>query len=86
MGAAGHGTPSPLNLKERDEILRAPRLIRLRVWTVSALVMDQQERDNWKRIMEALAASGDTESAFYRRAKAISEGEPDPMVEMESPS
>jgi hypothetical protein len=48
--------------------------------------MDQQERDNWKRIMEALAASGDTESAFYRRAKAISEGEPDPMVEMESPS
>ncbi|MCT0249913.1 hypothetical protein [Synechococcus sp. PROS-7-1] len=48
--------------------------------------MDQQERDNWKQIMEALEASGDTESAFYRRAKAISEGEPDPMAEMEMPS
>ena len=49
-------------------------------------MMDQQERDNWKQIMEALEASGDTESAFYRRAKAISEGEPDPMGEMELPS
>jgi len=33
-----------------------------------------------------MEASGDTESAFYRRAKAISEGEPDPMGEMEVPS
>jgi len=48
--------------------------------------MDQQERDNWMRIMEAMEASGDTESAFYRRAKAICDGEPDPMLEMESES
>ena len=68
------------------KMLQARCLNRLRVWKLSALVMDQQERDNWKQIMEALEASGDTESAFYRRAKAISEGEPDPMGEMEVPS
>ena len=60
--------------------------MRLKVWSFSALVMDQQERNNWKRILEAMEASGDTESAFYRRAKAISEGDPDPMLEMELPS
>ena len=48
--------------------------------------MDQQERDNWRRIMEAMEVSGETESAFYRRAKAISDGRPDPMLEMESKS
>lgn len=64
--------------------MRAGWLAPVRVLQPSELVMDQQERDNWKRIMEAMEASGDTESAFYRRAKAISEGEPDPMLEMES--
>lgn len=61
-------------------------LNRLKVCLISAFLMDQQERDNWMRIMEAMEASGDTESAFYRRAKAISDGEPDPMLEMESES
>lgn len=64
--------------------MQAAWLAPVRVLQPSELVMDQQERDNWKRIMEAMEASGDTESAFYRRAKAISEGEPDPMLEMES--
>lgn len=67
-------------------MLQARCLNRLRVRKLSARVMDQQEQDNWKRIMDAMEASGDTESAFYRRAKAISEGEPDPMGEMEVPS
>ncbi len=61
-------------------------LNRLKVCLISAFLMDQQERDNWMRIMEAMEASGDTESAFYRRAKAICDGEPDPMLEMESES
>ena len=45
--------------------------------------MDQVERDNWQRVLEALAAAGDRESGFYLRAQAICNGEPDPLLEQE---
>ena len=41
--------------------------------------MDQIEHDNWKTIAESMEAHGDTESWFYRRARAIADGKPDPM-------
>ena len=41
--------------------------------------MDQPEIDNWKTIAESMEAKGDTESWFYRRARAIADGQPDPM-------
>ena len=40
---------------------------------------DQIERDNWLKIAEAMESSGETESWFYKRARAIADGEPDPM-------
>jgi len=48
--------------------------------------MDQQERDNWQRVLDSLEAAGDTESAFYMRARAICNGDPDPMLEWEAKS
>ena len=48
--------------------------------------MDQQERDNWQRVLDSLEAAGDTESAFYVRARAICNGDPDPMLEWEANS
>ncbi|WP_245407251.1 hypothetical protein [Synechococcus sp. WH 8020] len=45
--------------------------------------MDLVERDNWKRILETLEAAGDRNSGFYRRAQAICNGEPDPLLEQE---
>ena len=45
--------------------------------------MDQQERENWKKVLESLEAAGDTESAFYVRARAICSGEADPMLAWE---
>ena len=41
--------------------------------------MDQEEFNNWVTIAQALEASGDTESWFYQRARAIADGKPDPM-------
>ena len=41
--------------------------------------MDQTEINNCKTIAEKMAASGDTESWFYLRAKAIADGKQDPM-------
>ena len=41
--------------------------------------MDQDEINNWKAIAESMEAKGDTESWFYRRARAIADGQPDPM-------
>ena len=48
--------------------------------------MDQQERDNWQKVLDSLEAAGDTESAFYVRARAICSGAPDPMLTWESGS
>ena len=41
--------------------------------------MDQAEINNWKAIAESMEAKGDTESWFYRRARAIADGQPDLM-------
>lgn len=41
--------------------------------------MDQIEQTNWLKIAESMEAAGTTESWFYKRARAIADGEPDPM-------
>ena len=41
--------------------------------------MDQAEINNWKTIAEKMEASGDIESWFYLRARAIADGKQDPM-------
>ena len=41
--------------------------------------MDQVEIINWKTIAERMDASGDTESWFYLRARAIADGKQDQM-------
>ena len=41
--------------------------------------MDQAEINNWKTIAEKMETSGDTESWFYLRGKAIADGKHDPM-------
>ena len=41
--------------------------------------MDKQEFENWKKIKDALEEAGKTDSYFYKRAKAITEGRPDPL-------
>ena len=41
--------------------------------------MDSIEIDNWAKIAQGMEASGDTESWFYLRARAIADGKPDPM-------
>ena len=41
--------------------------------------MDQDELNNWIKIAQAMEAAGDTESWFYRRARAIADGKPDPI-------
>ena len=46
--------------------------------------MDQQERDNWQKVLDSLEAAGDTESGFYLRARAICSGESDPMLSWEA--
>jgi hypothetical protein len=41
--------------------------------------MNQVEFNNWKTIAERIEASGDTESWFYLRARAIADGKQDPL-------
>tara|TARA_Y100000004_G_scaffold129773_1_gene146321 strand:+ start:250 stop:390 length:141 start_codon:yes stop_codon:yes gene_type:complete len=41
--------------------------------------MGSVERENWRKVKEALEASGKTDSMFYRRALAILSGERDPL-------
>ena len=41
--------------------------------------MDQAEINNWKVIGESMEAKGNAESLFYLRARAITDGKPDPM-------
>ena len=48
--------------------------------------MNQEELDNWRRVLDALEAVGDRESGFYLRAQAICNGEPDPLTQMEQNS
>jgi len=41
--------------------------------------MDQTEIKNWQKIASDLEAAGAIHSGFYLRARAIADGEPDPM-------
>ena len=41
--------------------------------------MHPDERANWKRIKEAMDASGNTDNYFYKRAVAIVGGGDDPL-------
>ena len=50
-----------------------------KVGNCDLILMDSIERDNWRKIAEAMEAAGDTESWFYLRARAIADGKPDPM-------
>ena len=41
--------------------------------------MSEEERDNWKKVKEALEEADKTDCYFYKRAVAIADGEKDPM-------
>ena len=41
--------------------------------------MHQSEINNWIRVAEQLEATGQTETMFYKRARAIALGAPDPL-------
>ena len=41
--------------------------------------MDPEELANWKHLAKTMEADGTTDSWFYRRARAIADGQPDPM-------
>ena len=41
--------------------------------------MNQEERDNWQRIKDAMEEEGTTDNYFYKRAVAICAGGKDPM-------
>ena len=42
-------------------------------------MMDQHEISNWLKIAIDMEARGATENWFYRRARAIADGRPDPL-------
>lgn len=41
--------------------------------------MDEQERDNWRKVKDALEKANKTDCMFYKRAVAIVDGKPDPL-------
>jgi hypothetical protein len=41
--------------------------------------LDQQTRDNWLKIKQALETAGKTDNHYYRRALVILQGKPDPF-------
>ena len=42
--------------------------------------MDYQTQEDWEKVKEELEKAGQTDTAFYRRAVAISLGLPDPLL------
>jgi hypothetical protein len=42
--------------------------------------MDKKERENWVKVVDALAKAGKTNSMFYKRAVDIASGKPDPLA------
>lgn len=42
--------------------------------------MERDELNNWRKLAAELEASGKTESKFYKRAKMIALGYPDPLT------
>lgn len=47
--------------------------------TYQLLKMDNQEKENWKKVKEALEAAGKTDCYFYKRAIAIIADGNDPL-------
>jgi len=43
--------------------------------------MDAHERENWRKIKEALEAAGKTDNWYYKRAVAILAGGADPLAD-----
>ena len=41
--------------------------------------MDKQEKDNWQKVKDKLEETGKTDTMFYKRAVAITAGQPDPL-------
>jgi len=41
--------------------------------------MHKQEKENWKKVKDALEQSGKTDCFFYKRAVAICDDKPDPL-------
>jgi hypothetical protein len=41
--------------------------------------LDQQTRDNWLKIKQALEAAGKTDNHYYKRAVEITRGKSDPF-------
>lgn len=48
--------------------------------------MDSKIRRKWIEALISLEEAGKTDNAFYRRALAITEGEPDPGFERKPPT
>jgi hypothetical protein len=44
--------------------------------------MDQTTRDNWKKVKEAMEASGNTNNMYYKRACQILKGGGDPLEKL----
>ena len=42
--------------------------------------MDSRERQNWVKVVDALAKAGKTDCMFYKRAVVIASGKPDPLA------
>ena len=47
--------------------------------------MDQYTKDNWKKIKAHLESVGQTDNMFYKRAVAIGDNKPDPLVQTDWP-
>jgi hypothetical protein len=43
--------------------------------------MDAHERENWRKVRDALEAAGKTDNWYYKRALAILAGRPDPLAD-----
>lgn len=41
--------------------------------------MNEETRENWRKVKEALEKAGKTDNWYYRRAIAILAGKPDPF-------
>jgi hypothetical protein len=65
-----------------------PNRLALRPWAHEGfgglgLEMDSVSRANWLKIAASLGRSDSAGSWFYARAKAIAEGRPDPLAELD---
>ena len=45
--------------------------------------MDHETQESWEKVKEALEEAEQTDTAFYKRAVALSLGLPDPLLKFE---